>query len=400
MKGAFRFPLYQGGSPDPSVYCPANGYEIPPDPAVFCPAKGYVLDEPGSGSWELIMEFSTHSPGTTTFDPLFSSTSPNSDFAWKIGDDIYYQKSLSVVLDGSTQKVQLWGKAGVSITQVTFDNDHISGVLNFSHAAFNTCPDYRVYNNSGLTSIIFPKNPTVALQQVQAYSCGLVETLDLSSYTSLNNLNFQVHSNSGLKRIIWNTAVAVTGTISQYWITDTAIFGIHDLTMFSSFGSVCQLRLYSAALENVNFAATISDAPLYIYLNDSDYEGTLDLTMFKAFRAGQLITIQGSNFTAINFHSGATGAFSNLTLTSSDVGYVDLTVLPQLTDRNSCQVNLVSMGLSQSEVDQYLADLDSISSSGYTGRSVRLTSNTAPSSAGLASKASLESKGFTVMVDS
>ena len=33
-----------GESPDPAVYCPANGYELPPDPAVFCPINGFITD--------------------------------------------------------------------------------------------------------------------------------------------------------------------------------------------------------------------------------------------------------------------------------------------------------------------------------------------------------------------
>ena len=51
-KGAFRFPMIKvegggGESPDPAVFCPTNGYEIPgtqPNPAIFCPINGYIPD--------------------------------------------------------------------------------------------------------------------------------------------------------------------------------------------------------------------------------------------------------------------------------------------------------------------------------------------------------------------
>lgn len=382
-KGSFRFPLYTGGST--------------PDPAIFCPSNGYVPDEPGAGSWEKILEFYTNSPGTTTFDPVVTGSGTNSDYAWKVGSTIVNAKALSVTLDGTTQLVQLWTKPGITIASLNFMNDHIVGVLNFSHDAFKTCNSFQVYTNPSLTSIILPADPTVALSQFQAYSCGLVETLDLSKYTSINNLNLQVHSNPGLKRLLINTGVTVTGALSQLWVDGTGLFEVLDLSKFQSFGSVAQLRLYNAKIPNVIFSPTITGAPLYIYLNDADFTGSLDMSMFTAFRNGTILTLQGSKFTSVNFYSGATGTFSNLSLSSSTIGYTDLKKLPQLTNQNSCVIGLVSMGLTEAQVDQYLDDLDVISSAGYTGRSISLTgTNAAPSAAGLVSKSNLQAKGFTV----
>lgn len=391
-----QYIIYKGASnPDPAEYCPANGYELPPDPAVFCPAEGYVKDEPGTGSWILITEFYTIKNGTFTTTMTASGT--DSDWAWKVGSTVYYSKNISISLDGSTQLVQLWGKLGGTITIWSLINMGISGIMNLSHDAFKTCGNFRLYSNAGLTGIVFPKSPTATLTQVQAYSCGLLETLDLSMYSTINNLNLQIHSNSGLKRLLINTAVVVTGAVSQFWVDGTGLFEVLDLSKFQSFGSVAQLRLNNAKIPNVIFSPTITGAPLYIYLNDADFTGSLDMSMFTAFRNGTILTLQGSKFTSVNFYSGATGGFSNLTLTGSTIGYTDLKKLPQLTNQNSGQYLFQNMNLSQAQVDQYLADLDTISSAGYTGRLISLTgTNAAPSAAGLVSKANLQAKAFTV----
>ena len=46
-KGAFKFPIINvevvGEDPNPAIFCPVNGYELPPDPAVFCPTNGYEI---------------------------------------------------------------------------------------------------------------------------------------------------------------------------------------------------------------------------------------------------------------------------------------------------------------------------------------------------------------------
>ncbi len=65
-KGAFRFPMIKvegggGESPDPAVYCPANGYNTPPDPAVYCPANGYNID-PATFTTDEVIELAIDNP--------------------------------------------------------------------------------------------------------------------------------------------------------------------------------------------------------------------------------------------------------------------------------------------------------------------------------------------------
>ena len=77
--------------------------------------------------------------------------------------------------------------------------------------------------------------------------------------------------------------------------------------------------------------------------------------------------------------------------------YVDLSNMISLLSASGTTLNLSGIGATKSDVDDMLDDLDSTIITGLG--TVYLNSNTAPSQSGDISKASLESKGITVIVD-
>ncbi len=82
------------------------------------------------------------------------------------------------------------------------------------------------------------------------------------------------------------------------------------------------------------------------------------------------------------------------------LGYIDFKSMSNLTDVNNAVVNVASNNWTATIVNQVLVDLDTISSAGYTGRTITIDgTNAAPTVGppdGLTAKASLMIKGFSV----
>jgi hypothetical protein len=60
---------------------------------------------------------------------------------------------------------------------------------------------------------------------------------------------------------------------------------------------------------------------------------------------------------------------------------------------------LYNNNLDESAVDEILIHTDSIATNAFTGRSIQIQGNTAPSATGITAKNSLIAKGFTVITD-
>lgn len=113
-------------------------------------------------------------------------------------------------------------------------------------------------------------------------------------------------------------------------------------------------------------------------------------------------SFQGSAFTSLNF-TGVTMArnVNSISLNGNTViGYVNLTPFIPFLKQGSPTADLRNMGLSQANVNSYLADFDAnlpAVGPGQPSVLIRLaTTNAAPGAAGLVSKANLIGKGHTV----
>ena len=66
---------------------------------------------------------------------------------------------------------------------------------------------------------------------------------------------------------------------------------------------------------------------------------------------------------------------------------------------NGCTVDLTGNGWSAADVDYYLFELDEACPFGFTGRTIDISGNTAPTVASLAARGSLIGKGVTLTTD-
>lgn len=112
-----------------------------------------------------------------------------------------------------------------------------------------------------------------------------------------------------------------------------------------------------------------------------------DITSLTAFTCANAIL--SGDILDFNPLTGLT----TFSLTGTGITTYTAGVLPAWS---SAAITLTSMGLSQTEVDDFLADLDT--AAGTNGTLSIAGTNAAPSAAGLVSKGNLEGKGWTVTV--
>jgi hypothetical protein len=228
-----------------------------------------------------------------------------------------------------------------NLTTLDFTNVPVSGSMSVS-------------TNSNLISITFASSGNQGLYNFAALNCDL-RTLDFTNvpigrYPTYYSA-FYIRSNLNFESITF--ASSGNGTFNEFEITSTKITSL-DLN-------------------------AVGISILYY------------LTVFN-----------NSYLSSITFYSSNNGTLTRCWLNGNDVGYVDLTKSNFSLNINNSTIRLQDNNLSTSEVNHFLVDLDSISLSGYTGRTIDISgTNDSPDSFsggydGLAAKASLEGKGFTV----
>lgn len=450
-KGSFRFPLYGGGST--------------PDPAVYCPANGYVPDEPGAGNWELIAKFQTNSPGTTTFDPALATDPMTWDgkIAWKVDGVIYYTRDISITLDGTLKDAELYilKGSGLTVNSIVVDNDHIVGTLDLSF--FKPHPtlasSISTYSNTLLTSIKFNQNKKFIVGNISAYSSNLTGTIDLSFIEKLSSSAIiSFYSNPNLERIIFPSSI-ISGQLHLLYLNNCNLKGNIDLSAFNALSSTAGIRLNSNAnLQSVTFPSSFTGAISQLYLHYCNFTSidlsiiasqltnyaaiqvsnnpnlssvtfptsatgkisqfncsltaltSIDLSAYDFTDTAAFYANNCASLTTINFKPGALGKFTQFNISYSNISSIDISQLPNCILKNSCNFSLNNNSMAAAMVDKILFDLAAIVASdatNYTGRQINIgglgtTANAAPTDGtvtgydGLTAKAYLISRSISV----
>ena len=233
------------------------------------------------------------------------------------------------------------------------------------------------------------------------------QTLDLSMFPNLSYL--EVWRND-------NAYIALPETYRTDWGFEFYIWEMPNL-LEVDFSAL-------TVLSGTNNAFQISEAPLctsfiqptssyfdHIFIRDIGVS-TLDLsniTMEQLSSINRLNVSECPNLTSLLI---PTCTVKLRTLNISDnpsLGYVDLSSYSNLTTGSGTSLyhatyTLTGNGMTVAEVNKTLVDLDSNAVGGYTYRYIDISNNAAPDSSsggydGLAAKASLQAKGFTVTTD-
>lgn len=150
-----------------------------------------------------------------------------------------------------------------------------------------------------------------------------------------------------------------------------------------------------------NISLPPSSGPFTVfYMYSSNLTGTLDVSGASFSNGVNFRVYTNPNLTGIT-HGTNSSTFASYHAYSCNLDYIDFTPLFNITDQNSCNIRLENNGMTTSDVNHILFDLDNISTSGFTSRVINLSgTNASPDDvtgfSGSTAKASLISKGFTV----
>lgn len=279
--------------------------------------------------YDVLAIFQTNSGSSTTFDPTISKNS--GDFAWDLGDGTVIFDTLAIshtYADSSTKTVKLYGKNTPNITVVDFQSDNIVGTLDVSHSAFNTCVNYSVQSNSGLTKLIVAAAPTATLDYVNISLCNITGVLDLSSYTKLNatNASFNLDRNYNMTGVLFANSFS-SGKLGTLNVSNCNITGALNLSMFSALSTNGIITAYSnPLLTSVTFAPSITGTLASVQVYYCNITGAVDLSMFSALSSNCSINFSSNPLlTSVTFTSGTvTGSIYQMSFNNCNLSTIDL----------------------------------------------------------------------------
>jgi hypothetical protein len=255
-------------------------------------------------------------------------------------------------------------------------------------------------NNPNLTVVTVPSSPISGqIKEVNLYNCGLTGSLDLSCYNSFGTGGgFRLFGNS-LTNVVFNSSI--TGTMSAIDLTNNSLSSV-DLSMFINWEVNGIIFAYNNNSLNAIIMPIMSSGTIYwIHLGLCNFT-SLDISGIIFASTSCRLQVQDNSLLDTFVFPITTSSFTIFQFHNTILGYIDFTGITNLTNINSCGIRLDSIGADVVDVNRYLYDLDNLSVSGYTSRTINIAgTNAAPDSSsggydGLAAKTSLESKGFTV----
>jgi hypothetical protein len=311
------------------------------------------------------------------------------------------------------------------LTSVVF-SETISGkilMLNISSCALEGSLDLSMFTawgensvlsisqNSDLTTIVFSLIISGPPAAVDLSENNIQGTLDLSMFENFSTIetNILLNNNQALEHVTF--ASSVSGKISKLNISECDIQGTLDLSMFDDFVIDTDFEILLGSnynLQGVSFAGSISGSLGLLDISSCNIQGALDISMFTVFNysgtgSGARILLQGNTgLTSISMPTAAGRLESFQAWGCTSLGFVDFSGLSGVTDHDSCSISLAGNGMTVSNVNHILVDLDAISATGmWTNRIINLVGNAAPDNSsggynGTAAKASLIAKGFSV----
>ena len=289
----------------------------------------------------------------------------------------------------------------INLTGITFSSLSLTGATIISNSGLTSLDlstlsdfgsNFQVWNNSNLTSIINPVSSTV-FTVYQAYNCNLTGTLDISGLSGLGG-DFRVYNNSNLTSISNPTNSEV---FSIYRADNCNLTGNIDVSGLTGLGG--DFRVYNNAnLTSITNPVSSQNFTIYQAYN-CNLTGTLDLSTLTGL-GGNFRTYGNSNLTTVTLPV-TTQTFNNFEVYSCDISTLtNLTSMSNMTDINNGNYRFNNNNMTTGEVDTILADLDTISSGGFTGRSINIAGTNASPTGGAANVnvVSLIGKGFTVTI--
>jgi hypothetical protein len=266
---------------------------------------------------------------------------------------------------------------------------YLTGVLDLSMLS-GLGVDIRINNNAQITAILFGAS-TQVVTAMQLDGCPMLGSIDVSMFNNFSNY-FTCTSCTSCTSI---TFPITTQLFTVFGMNNCNLTGLLDMSGISGFGGTFNISS-NPNLTGITFAAVITGNDVTVFNASScNLTGTLDLSTITKLRDNVQLT-NNPNLTVITLPANSyTLAFFQVI--NCNVSTINITAMPNATSVNNVNWRLDSNTMTSGEVDTILADIDSISVAGFTSRTIIISgSNAAPGAIGLAAKASLIFKGFTV----
>lgn len=283
--------------------------------------------------WELILEFVTNSPGSTTFDPVVTSTN-SADVKWDVGGVEILGDEVSLTLDGSNKDVKLYRRNGAEILYISSNSDNIVGIIDVSHIAFNNCTIFDFNTNPLFTQITFPTSPTAILSSINIHTSGFTGVLNISGYTTIDSLAIRAYST--LMTNLTVTSGTITGTVNNIRCYSANLTGTLDLSKFTQLSSNCDIMVHSNPnLNYITFPTLIITGKMQtLWANDCNIIGELDISMFdwSSTYNSQIEVSHNPNLSLLTLPSSITGNVRVVAAANCNLSSIDLSIFDTLNE--------------------------------------------------------------------
>lgn len=258
------------------------------------------------------------------------------------------------------------------------------------------------YTSNGIKEVKIYKGTISSIYGITKFEVSLYHSytnnLDFSGFDALNRLMIVAGNQDG--GIILPDS---NNAFYFFYLKRVGFSGAMNLNNYSFPGNYLGIE-YCSNITGVTLPTGQTFTELRI-----TYCALTSLDLSDQTLSGKLI-VSGNSLTSITLPS-TNGAFTYLSFDNNDLDYIDFTSMPNCLKANNCQVFLNNNGFTAAEINHIFVDLsslvsDEIEGGDYTGRKIwnRMTGqtqNSPPDSSsggydGLAAKAALEAKGFTI----
>lgn len=264
--------------------------------------------------------------------------------------------------------------------------------------------------------VINPSNGTSLSQGFRCYSTALEaigpsasnlsnRTVDLTGLNMGGDLVLQAvpAGPNAFNEIILPSSAFNTNGIDQLQIVGASISSI-DMSeiIWEDADNAKNISIYSTPL-----LASITHPPYGITgsFNNIRFDSTqlteMNLSNYE-LSANATLRVNSTQITSLTFATSSTTTIKLLQGDNTSLSTApNFTDIPNATEIDGSDIDLQSGSLDASNVNKILVDLDTNSTSGFTGRFIVLSGNTAPDGTsggfdGITAKANLITKGFTV----
>jgi hypothetical protein len=337
-------------------------------------------------NWHIIAEFDCNPTGGDFGISWASISSTSGNYKWEVNGVETEGEYVELSVDTVEKHVKLWGRGNCKLLTFEIYGTDIIGMLDLSNSAFRYCVSFLISCNPLMDDLKFPEFFINAVNDIQIENAG-IESLDISMITS-----WDIYAEGGSSYLQVENCLSLaviyfpqefSGNINSISISNTAISGIVDISVFGGFegvtggivisnnpeiteiilpeisagenngvdvlsiinnqklqgvidatgiqflpdpgtGALGTIEIYdNPKVTGVLFAENITRPIHTLQITNNDISGTLDLSMFTTIN-GQILLYGNIHMTGVDFGS-ATGNLYSLKIYGCDIsGTIDL----------------------------------------------------------------------------